>query len=336
MPLIYVQDEFGCPAPVEASVLGLGVSTDAGNVLVNGADGQPYLDCQAVQNCVAAAAPAGLAPWRVAGAAGPDGAQAQPTASDDVAVTAAVQHSGKVLIGGAVGDDPLTDLDISGTGEVTQTIQTDTYTRYRQHDYRSTDPLQQSLVTERVSDPFVQGRLQTLWELVHRDPATGADQLVALQSDLRGNLSNNEVLTTFSTLGVAQHVWFMRDGPTPSTATIAPGGPIAPDIGAMWVQKVGGFAEWFVMDGAGFVTQLSSHNSLINALLGRPALWPNHFSFHVLQRAGLGIDLQSGRYVEFQIDTGAFTICSAEGSVEVHGVSAELAAIGAHFQQAGV
>lgn len=53
-------------------------------------------------------------PWRVEGADGADGQQTQPRTDDPVTVSDNVQHTGNVLLGGAVGDTAAEKLEVSG------------------------------------------------------------------------------------------------------------------------------------------------------------------------------------------------------------------------------
>lgn len=54
-------------------------------------------------------------PWRTAGASGANGLLPQPRSSNDVLVGSDIQHIGRVLIGGAIGDTPEEQAEIRGS-----------------------------------------------------------------------------------------------------------------------------------------------------------------------------------------------------------------------------
>lgn len=140
-----------------------------------------------------------LVPFRLAGAAGADGALAQPNSNDSVATTAAVQHQGDMLVGGAVGDLPLDKMQVSGG------------------DLRIDDTVPE-LKLERSADG-------TLYNWRHDKPscydnaamqaipqnAAGVDDEVTFEIDTQGNFGNNKVLA--QPVNDAMHVQFFMDKP---------------------------------------------------------------------------------------------------------------------------
>ncbi len=57
----------------------------------------------------------GSVPFRVSGPSGTGGSSSQPNSFDNILVTDSIQHIGKIISGGAVGDTPQSQLDVVGS-----------------------------------------------------------------------------------------------------------------------------------------------------------------------------------------------------------------------------
>lgn len=183
------------------------VSADAENAATLGSDGLIF-----VQDIALA-----MRPFRIEGTASQiGGASAQPNSADDVPVTSDIQHIGRVLLGGAIGDTSIEQLHIKGNALAENPEETFYY--YWVYDF-------QTGVTEywatSVSHPDTYDN--AVWRVAVLDVAGSAIQY-PLQADSKGNYLNGMVMGL--PLNDAAHVEFQADHPIDETS--APTMPISP------------------------------------------------------------------------------------------------------------
>lgn len=159
--------------------------------------------------------------------------------------------------------------------------------------------------------------------------------------------------TSFATNGITGYLWEFGDGDTATTTdathTYATAGTYSvkltitgPDgtdtftkavvVGSVIVTTLLSTAERFLMNGAGTVTQISSHPQIALRLLPPTsnALGEYAFSFNVFSGVGQIKDLCCDcRTLYFNIDTGAYRIVDCAGTVTASGSDSILAIYGA-------
>lgn len=255
-------------------------------------------------------------PFRIIGAAGADGLLAQPQSQNNVQVADNVQHTGRVLFGGAVGD-AIISLNqgeflggVSLVGQASSSFRTMTMQRI-------------DLATHRW-DTSVRG--VTNWNAVRHH--TNIPVFIwSYGYDDNGNWTNDAGLmdSGVTLRNSAQHVMFLGDRNFPESVAVAPTAPASGDTIAMWAKRSPALAELFVMDGAGNVTQLSSHSEAIDELLGMSGLGHSLNSYNVYNGKGEGVDPKTGKSIEYDIDTGDYSILLSDGTVESTGSDDRLA-----------
>jgi hypothetical protein len=260
----------------------------------------------------------GNEPWRIAGPLGADGAQAQPTSADDVNVTDTIQHTAKVLIGGAPGDliDPLRNPQLEVIGHI--------QTRggvYSFYDPARPPGLQRVLIEHSMTVPGDEDAVR----FTFRTDAETPDGSTQFTVSRHGNWSNNYGLLANGAAG-ARRTLFLN-----GLGTVPPSGPVTADTVAVWAT--GNPAELFVMDGAGNVTQLSSHPTLADAIFAEVdeahADLLGHYQFSYNVYSGVGqIAAVSGRRIVFDIDSGHYILYAPDGAELDQGDNPDLAAFG--------
>ena len=254
--------------------------------------------------------------WRVAGAAGSGGSAAEPTRADSISVLDVLQHLGDILVGGSVGDIPREKLHIIGEMFIeafaTQEFQIHLYNNAGVADHRY------FVIGHRAATPSED------FGYIRITPLDDAGNALASGTafDRFGNLIVNHGAKPSNNGAKQNLVW--RDGMGIAKA-VAPTAPWDANCVHSWA--IGG--ELFVMDGAGNVTQLSSHPEVAYELMPPPKWLENpryDWGYNIFTRVLTGALLlgSESRYFSADIDSGEYEVRDETGKVLSSGVDKRL------------
>lgn len=274
-------------------------------------------------------------PWRNVGAAGLGGLSTQPQNQNGVNVDVEVQHKEAILVGPNTVDGDTVDngvffppFAISGRGALLLSNTNGLpLTAYQVTDAPAGD--QKQVIFNRAAYSAVVD--ESSWSIEHRNDAGGQVGFVETAS-LRSFSNMNVAMANDSSIvghQGSQRIFTMVDstGIAPQDNVIPPAAPWAARYVHLYAQITGPVSELFVMDGAGNVTQLSSHPDVAARLMPSPLNPLGRYNFDFNTFSGIGQIKDAGapnRTLIFDIDTGNYEVFDINGDEIASGQDDEL------------